>query len=133
MSVQTITAHKPNLVRLSLVDEKQLSLASGLLKTSDIIINNCGDKRENTDDSLMQDGCFITHFIDGRGLSCPQPLLKTKVGLRTLNYPNYLYMVATDTNSVQDLQAFAKQQNLNMHFWHANNLHHFLISQNKTA
>lgn len=131
MSVQTITAHKPNLVRLSLVDEKQLSLASSLLKTSDIIINNC-DKSDNTDDSLMQDGCLITHFIDGRGLSCPQPLLKTKVGLRTLTYPSCLYMVATDANSVQDLQAFAKKQSLALQLWNDNNLHHFLISHNKT-
>lgn len=131
MSVQTITAHKPNLVRLSLVDEKQLSLASSLLKTSDIIINNCDNNSDNTDDSLMQDGCLITHFIDGRGLSCPQPLLKTKVGLRTLTHPNCLYMVATDANSVQDLQAFAKKQSLTLQVWNNNNLHHFLISQHK--
>lgn len=52
---------------------------------------------------------MIKRFIDGRGLACPMPLLKTKVALRDVANGESLYVVATDANSQADIAAFCRQ------------------------
>jgi tRNA 2-thiouridine synthesizing protein A len=47
--------------------------------------------------------------LDARGLSCPLPILKAKKALAELASGEVLRIVATDTGSVRDFQAFAKQ------------------------
>jgi tRNA 2-thiouridine synthesizing protein A len=47
--------------------------------------------------------------LDARGLSCPLPILRTKKALAELTSGQVLKVVATDTGSVKDMQAFAKQ------------------------
>jgi len=47
--------------------------------------------------------------LDARGLSCPLPILKAKKALSELASGEVLRIVATDTGSVRDFQAFAKQ------------------------
>lgn len=56
-----------------------------------------------------QQSIVIKRFVDGRGLACPMPLLKTKVGLRDVARGESLYVVATDTNSQADIAAFCRQ------------------------
>ena len=51
----------------------------------------------------------IKRFVDGRGLACPMPLLKTKVALRDVASGESLYVVATDANSQADIAAFCRQ------------------------
>ncbi|MGO2278790.1 sulfurtransferase TusA family protein [Psychrobacter sp. AOP7-D1-21] len=51
----------------------------------------------------------IKNFVDGRGLACPMPLLKTKVALRDVVAGESLYVVATDPNSQADIAAFCRQ------------------------
>ncbi|MGP9556321.1 sulfurtransferase TusA family protein [Psychrobacter sp. AOP7-A1-24] len=51
----------------------------------------------------------IKNFVDGRGLACPMPLLKTKVALRDVIAGESLYVVATDPNSQADIAAFCRQ------------------------
>ena len=51
----------------------------------------------------------IKRFVDGRGLACPMPLLKTKVALRDVAAGDSLYVVATDPNSQADITAFCRQ------------------------
>ncbi|MGP5211991.1 sulfurtransferase TusA family protein [Psychrobacter alimentarius] len=51
----------------------------------------------------------IKRFVDGRGLACPMPLLKAKVGLRDVANGESLYVVATDANSQADITAFCRQ------------------------
>jgi len=51
----------------------------------------------------------IRGFVDGRGLACPMPLLKTKVALRNVAIGESLYIVATDPNSQADITAFCRQ------------------------
>ena len=51
----------------------------------------------------------IKNLVDGRGLACPMPLLKTKVALRNVATGESLYVVATDPNSQADIMAFLKQ------------------------
>ncbi len=51
----------------------------------------------------------IVRFVDGRGLACPMPLLKTKVALRDVTSGESLYVVATDANSQADITAFCRQ------------------------
>ncbi|WP_227429272.1 sulfurtransferase TusA family protein [Psychrobacter sp. I-STPA6b] len=75
----------------------------------------------------------IETFIDGRNLACPMPLLKTKVGLRTVNMGNMLYLLATDPNSQTDIQAFCRQSNLPLYQYTTPNdttegfVYHFFI------
>ncbi len=57
-----------------------------------------------TDNSLI-----IKQLVDGRGLACPMPLLKTKVALRNIALDESLYIIATDPNSQADIIAFCQQ------------------------
>ena len=47
--------------------------------------------------------------LDARGLNCPLPILKAKKALAEMESGQVLRIVATDTGSVRDFQAFAKQ------------------------
>ena len=47
--------------------------------------------------------------LDARGLNCPLPILKAKKALAEMATGDVLRIVATDSGSVRDFQAFAKQ------------------------
>ncbi|CAG0939381.1 Sulfur carrier protein TusA [Gallionellaceae bacterium] len=47
--------------------------------------------------------------LDARGLNCPLPILKTKKSLADMAPGQVLKVVATDSGSVKDMQAFANQ------------------------
>jgi tRNA 2-thiouridine synthesizing protein A len=47
--------------------------------------------------------------IDTRGLNCPLPILKAKKALTDMQSGQLLKVVSTDSGSVRDFQAFAKQ------------------------
>jgi TusA-related sulfurtransferase len=51
----------------------------------------------------------IDQEIDTRGLNCPLPILKAKKALAGMESGQLLKVVATDTGSTRDFQAFAKQ------------------------
>ena len=59
--------------------------------------------------SLTDSGVIIKQVVDGRGLACPMPLLKTKVALRNIAINEALYIIATDPNSQADIVAFCQQ------------------------
>ncbi len=46
--------------------------------------------------------------LDARGLACPMPIVKTKKALTTMAAGQVLKIVATDSGSVSDMQAFAE-------------------------
>ncbi|MDO5768560.1 MAG: sulfurtransferase TusA family protein [Psychrobacter sp.] len=60
-------------------------------------------------DSPLPSSVTLTAVVDGRGLACPLPLLKTKVALRSVNNGESLYVLATDANSTADIVAFCQQ------------------------
>ena len=47
--------------------------------------------------------------VDARNLNCPLPILKAKKALAAMQSGQLLKVVATDTGSMRDFQAFAKQ------------------------
>lgn len=47
--------------------------------------------------------------LDCRGLNCPLPILKAKKALADLQSGQTLCVISTDSGSVRDFQAFAKQ------------------------
>ena len=47
--------------------------------------------------------------IDTRGLNCPLPILKAKKALTAMASGQVLKVVSTDTGSLRDFAAFAKQ------------------------
>jgi len=47
--------------------------------------------------------------LDARGLNCPLPILKAKKALADMHSGQTLCVISTDTGSVRDFQAFAKQ------------------------
>ena len=47
--------------------------------------------------------------LDARGLNCPLPILKAKKALADMNTGQTLCVISTDSGSVRDFQAFAKQ------------------------
>lgn len=61
-------------------------------------------------DTTLDTGTIeICKDLDARGLNCPLPILKAKKALAELSSGEVLRIVATDTGSVRDFQAFAKQ------------------------
>ena len=63
----------------------------------------------STDSAEQRQPIIIKNMVDGRGLACPMPLLKTKVALREVAVGESLYVVATDPNSQADISAFCQQ------------------------
>lgn len=51
----------------------------------------------------------IDKELDTRGLNCPLPILKAKKALTDMASGQLLKVVATDSGSMRDFQAFAKQ------------------------
>jgi tRNA 2-thiouridine synthesizing protein A len=47
--------------------------------------------------------------LDTRGLNCPLPILKAKKTLTTMSSGQVLKVLATDSGSLRDFAAFAKQ------------------------
>jgi tRNA 2-thiouridine synthesizing protein A len=47
--------------------------------------------------------------LDTRGLNCPLPILKAKKALSGMETGQTLRVVSTDSGSVRDFQAFARQ------------------------
>lgn len=90
-----------------------------------------GDKVSALSQSLIGRGLAkgqITAFFDACGLSCPMPLLKAKVALRTVADGCSLYLIASDKNSQTDLVAFCQKQGLDVQTWTEDD-HHFIITK----
>lgn len=62
-----------------------------------------------SDITLEFDTMEFQRDLDARGLNCPLPILKAKKALAEMETGQVLRIVATDTGSVRDFQAFAKQ------------------------
>lgn len=62
-----------------------------------------------SDTILDTDTIHFQMDLDARGLNCPLPILKAKKALAELASGEVLRITATDTGSVRDFQAFAKQ------------------------
>jgi tRNA 2-thiouridine synthesizing protein A len=60
-------------------------------------------------DTPVSDTVEFHKDLDARGLNCPLPILKAKKALADMETGQVLRIVATDTGSVRDFQAFAKQ------------------------
>lgn len=58
---------------------------------------------------LCENPMQIDQEIDTRGMNCPLPILKAKKALAGMESGQLLKVVATDTGSLRDFQAFAKQ------------------------
>lgn len=50
----------------------------------------------------------VSRTLDARGLSCPLPLLKTKMELNKMAVNDVLHVLATDAGSQRDMQRFAE-------------------------
>jgi len=62
-----------------------------------------------SDTTLDIDTIQYQKDLDARGLNCPLPILKAKKALAEMATGEVLRITATDTGSVRDFQAFAKQ------------------------
>lgn len=62
-----------------------------------------------SDLSIVSDIMEYQKELDARGLNCPLPILKAKKALAEMETGQVLRIVATDSGSVRDFQAFAKQ------------------------
>jgi tRNA 2-thiouridine synthesizing protein A len=56
----------------------------------------------------MSESIQPTKTLDVRGENCPYPLIKARQEVLTLNAGEILKVVATDRNSVGDIQGWAK-------------------------
>lgn len=52
---------------------------------------------------------YVDQELDARGLACPLPILKAKKALSSMESGQLLRVYTTDTGSIEDFQAFAKQ------------------------
>ncbi len=112
-SVSSTGARAPYHINLAerLSDAEQDTIASLLsLLPSDCIeevtVSDYEMKETDVEGSSV---LILKKMVDGRGLACPMPLLKTKVALRDIASGESLYVVATDPNSKADITAFCQQ------------------------
>lgn len=54
----------------------------------------------------------VQHYVNGKNLACPMPLLKLKMALKNTDVGNYVYITATDPNSQTDIDAFCRHADL---------------------
>ncbi|MBE0442363.1 MULTISPECIES: sulfurtransferase TusA family protein [unclassified Psychrobacter] len=105
---QSTILHTHDAIRLSekisSADQQEINQLLALLKADNSALNQNAEIRPLS--------INITRFVDGRGLACPMPLLKTKVALRDVANGDSLYVVATDANSQADITAFCRQTQL---------------------
>lgn len=76
----------------------------------------------------------VVAFLDTRGLTCPMPLLKAKIGLRELLSKQSLYLLANDPNSQTDLVAFCQKNHHDIIAWKSTlddggDVFHFIITK----
>lgn len=104
----SINMHVPFKVCLSSdLSDAERDTAQSLLA---VLPPDCISAIESSDDSEVdQSTVNIKRMVDGRGMACPMPLLKTKVALRDVATAESLYVVATDPNSQADITAFCRQ------------------------
>ena len=50
----------------------------------------------------------IRERVDARGLSCPMPIVKTALAIKTIASSDLLEVLATDPGSVKDFAAWAR-------------------------
>jgi tRNA 2-thiouridine synthesizing protein A len=50
----------------------------------------------------------ITVHVDARGLSCPMPIVKTALAIKTLPSGELVEILATDAGSVKDFAAWSR-------------------------
>ncbi len=102
------TMHAPYQVRLqptlSATEQQTTASLLRLLSADWISAVELSQSIDNTQPVIN-----IKGLVDGRGLACPMPLLKTKVALRNVASGESLYVVATDPNSQADIRAFCQQ------------------------
>ena len=94
------------MINISLANSEHQALVQGYLDTfssSDL---------ETLEEAAPQ--LTLSALVDGRGMACPMPLLKTKVALRSVQPSESVYILATDPNSQTDLAAFCQQAGLEM-------------------
>jgi tRNA 2-thiouridine synthesizing protein A len=70
---------------------------------------NLPSRHEMIDTTFDSDIMEFQKELDARGLNCPLPILKAKKALAEMATGEVLRIVATDSGSVRDFQAFAKQ------------------------
>lgn len=105
-SQSTITLATHSITLSSALSHAELCTATDLLGL--LPTDNNSDSESNSD-IYNQHTVRIKAIVDGRGLACPMPLLKTKVALRAVAQGESLYVVATDPNSQADIVAFCHQ------------------------
>lgn len=54
------------------------------------------------------------HFLDARGLDCPQPIIRTRQTMKGLNAGDTLLVLATDPGSVLDFQAYCRMSHIEL-------------------
>lgn len=50
----------------------------------------------------------ITNRVDARGLSCPLPIVRTAIAIKSLESGELIEVLATDPGSTKDFTAWAK-------------------------
>jgi len=72
----------------------------------------------------------FTEKFDATGLNCPLPILRSKKVLSSMNSGEVLYVIATDSGSVKDFDAFCNQTgNELLESTEADGKYHFYIKK----
>ena len=80
------------------------------------------------------DTAVVACEIDARGLACPLPLLKAKLGLNRLQTGQCLRVLATDAGSVRDFHAFvAISGHRLVHFKQAEGEYEYILQKTERA
>ena len=89
-----------------MTDSSQITLNPALL-SDDAFCQDWGLFRSGEHNTLNINA-QIDHYVDGKGLACPMPLLKLKMALKNTALGHAVYVTATDPNSKRDIAAFCQ-------------------------
>lgn len=71
----------------------------------------------------------VHYFLDARHVSCPMPLLRAKVALKTMSEGESLCLLATDRHSQTDLMAYCQKNMLDIRMWQHEVVFYFVITK----
>jgi tRNA 2-thiouridine synthesizing protein A len=86
--------------------------------------------RSDMDYDMTLEAAQWQHLLDAQGLQCPLPLLKAKRALSLLDTGQKLKVLATDTGSKRDFEAWARLTGHSLHQSQCiDGVYHYLIEK----
>lgn len=111
-----------------MTDSSQITLNPALL-SDDAFCQDWGLFRSGEHNNLNINA-QIEHYVNGKGLACPMPLLKLKMALKKTALGHAVYVTATDLTASVTSQLFVSMPDI--HWYSTHQSHRLKIQQTQS-